>query len=224
MRLLNNKFLLACLVIILMGLFTGLALVSFPNFSKGLAVGEKVRVLSEKLNLREPSTVEIYRSEESSSAGELKFKFDIKSADRPTVEKLSQNLGVNDLWTQGIKLSLNQESLDKIKPILPLKLNLSFKERQVNFSNGQILKLDSGLRPKEVNIASAGGTLKLKGSGVSDFDLNIVEPAIVLRESSNSGKLYYSSALSGLYPLLARVYTIDLRVSGKSIVGSVKLK
>ncbi len=223
----KHSLTLPILILILSVLVVGLVFTIVTNrfFPTVNFVKQGVSRWVEKTGLRPKSSLEINEElGEASDSGRLVFKFSVVNRDQLNVKQLSDRLGIGEDWINGIAINLNSQSLEKLKPLLPARVNLEFKEGEVNFSSGGGLALKSSLPEKSYQVATGGGILNVRGSGVENFDLQVTEPAKLALESSRSGKLYLSKQLSGFLSVLEKVISVSLTVNDKNMMGNIKLK
>lgn len=211
----------ALLVIVLIAILSMLAAfginVVFPSNWQGFK-------LSKLTELGPHSEVQLSISDQASDSGRLQIDFKILPTDQINVSNFSNRLGVNQGWSQGIGFQLNKAVIDKLKVYLPLRLNLTFRDNQVSFSNGQLLVLNSGLPVKMDQYASGSGLLILKSQSEKDFDLDIKDPGAVLIRAIGEGKLSFSSQLDGLKPVIAQISEIHLQMMNGQVDGFIRLK
>jgi len=185
----------------------------------------QVQALIASVNLAPRSQVVVDLGEaDSTRSGRLVFQFKIIDSDKSKVEMLSQRLGIRSNWTEGASITLNQESLVQLAPLLPIEADIRFEGNDILISKVGLGSLNSSLPDAEFEYASGSGSLKLKSQGMQNFDLSIVNPNQVLRSASESGKLYLSRQLGGIMLLLDQVQTIDLKVNGDSLLGKIRIK
>lgn len=195
-----------------------------------LVIWQRGRLLQAKafiasVNLAPRSSVMIDMAEsDSTRSGRLVFHFKIIDQDKPKIEMLNRRLGISGQWTDGVSLALNNESLVQIAPLLPIEADVRFEDNQILFSKVGLSSLNSALPDEQFEFASGSGVLRLKSQNVQNFNLTIVDPGVVLKAASDSGKLYVSRQLSGAEPLLSQVKEIDLEVNGDSLLGKVVIK
>lgn len=172
-----------------------------------------------QLQVLEKSQARVYLEGDS-----LKLDFDISAKDKANFEVFSNNLGVGSLWSKGITLELNKESIDLIDQNLPALVFLSFSPKEVTFSSGNISFLNSSLPTKNYEIATSSGRASLKVSSEQDYNLEIKDPPPLFKMATSSSKLYLSSEIDGLLELSSKIDTISLQVKNQSVNGYIRLK
>lgn len=167
---------------------------------------------------------------ESSSAevfvdnGRLTFKFKIVKKDELNTGQFAQNLGIKNSVFENFSLELDKNSLDKIGPILPVKVDLDITPKRIWFSNTGLNPLKSGLSKTTYNFATRSGKLDLKVNSPQDFDMQIIDPKVILEDATSSGKINLTSKSYAMFPILAKIDRIELRVNGRNVSGEIMLK
>lgn len=150
--------------------------------------------------------------------------FQINSKDQQNMQQFSNNLGVSTDWTRGITLKFDQDTVNFLSKVLPKKLSLSFAPKEVDFNNQGLSLLNSSLPAQSYRLATGSANLNLKRVSNESFTLDMIDPAPLLRYATSSGKLYLSNELQGLFPILDKIATIELKVNGGDLQGQIKLK
>lgn len=161
---------------------------------------------------------------ETTKAGRLVLKFDILDKDKPAILAMSERLGVGSDWQSGIELAINKQSLDKLSAVLPMKLNMEVNGNRIHlWQSGQAELIGSKIKGS-FEFASSSGQLKVEGQDISNFRLSVVDPEVVLEESSKTGLLYLSKQLDGLKQILKNVASIELKIDGKIVDGTIVVR
>jgi hypothetical protein len=154
----------------------------------------------------------------------LVINFNIDKSDQAAATQLSQNLGVDESWEKGIKLSIDPETVNFLNGSLPTTLYVTFGPKSVSFHNSLSPVLNSAMAGKEINFASGSGKLYAVVSSNQDYSIEMKNPSDLASSATSSGMLYLSPELSGLLDLSSKVDTIDLKVNSGNINGEIKLK
>lgn len=160
----------------------------------------------------------------SEQGNQLVINFNIVAKDKSKATEFSNNLGTDTSWEQGLKITLDNSTLNLIGSDLPVNLRLGFEPKELTFNSFGVGSLSSGLIGKNYQFSTGSGTLKLNGSTDNDFSLQMSNPQELLKESTKSGTLYLSKQLDGLMELSGKVDTINLSVHSGNISGDVKLR
>jgi hypothetical protein len=155
----------------------------------------------------------------------LVLKFDLTDAEKKDAESFSKALNVSPKWLEGITLELDPSSVEKLNIALPLKVNVDFSQNNLNLSSKNNKLLSSSLPKNEYHFATESGKLGFKVLSDREFDLEIIDPAPLALYATSSGELTLSSKIEGsILPILSKIGTIKLKVSGSSINGEILLK
>jgi hypothetical protein len=155
----------------------------------------------------------------------LIIKFDLTDAEKKDAESFSKAINVSPEWVEGIALELDPSSLEKLNVTLPLKVNVDFSQNNLKLSSKNNKLLSSSLPKNEYNFATESGKLSFKVLSDREFDLEIIDPAPLALFATSSGELTLSSKIEGsILPILSKIGTIKLKVSGSSINGEILLK
>lgn len=176
------------------------------------------RFLNTKV-LQKVSTADIY-----TQGDQLKIDFAITKSDNEKMSNFSDNLGVSKAWLEGISLKMDLWSIDKLKQFLPVGVNLSISDKQLSFNSFFLPGLNSSMPIQNYQISSGSSKLMLNARNSSDFDLVVTDPNSIAQYATSSGKLYISSQLQELFPLLEKIAKITLVVRGKNASGNILLK
>lgn len=168
---------------------------------------------------KEKSTARVF-----SESGDLKIQFKIVSADEKNLQIFNQKLGVSRDYIDGISLDLDAASMKKIEQFLPIDLNLVITPESISYKSGIVPGFASSLVTETKEFATDSAKLKLSQYSAAEFKLEIVDPEPLIKYATTSGQFVLSDKLLPLYPILARVGTIEMSVNGKSLSGEVKLK
>ncbi len=170
-------------------------------------------------SLQQKSTAEVFLE-----GNKIKARFNIGPKDKPSALAFSQNLGIGDGWMSGVSATLDDQSLEKLSKILPVKLNLKFSGEGASFETLGLPSLESGLSKSEYNFATESGRLTLKTQDNNDFSLEVSDPGPLLNYATVSGQFRASAKVVEMVPILSKMAKIEVRVNGKNVRGEVKLK
>ncbi len=154
----------------------------------------------------------------------LKVKFNITESDKQKVKKFSENLGISEEWSLGLELSLNKETIDKVKKITPAHVVLDIEDKQIAFKSNLLANLQSGLPTQSLNYSTGSAVFIVKGVSNEDFSLEARNLKDLLFDATASGKLQASPKLVNLFKLGERIDKIELKVHNKNINGLLKIK
>jgi hypothetical protein len=153
----------------------------------------------------------------------LKLNFNITANDRQVAESFINNLGADRKVFEGISLELDDQSLTRLQPILPVRLTLDFSSNKLSFYNLSLPKLNSGVAGDVVNFSTESGRLRMSSKG-NVFHLEIEDPNPLMKYATESGQLQLSKKLDLLFSILSKVGRMRLDVDGKSLSGEIQLK
>jgi hypothetical protein len=154
----------------------------------------------------------------------LNFKFDIAEQDSRKFSAFLSNLNSGKNKVQSVSISLDENAVDVLVPVLPADLNLQIGEKSIEFSNKSLGGLQNALVKNDINFSTMGGTLKAKFSDTTKYQIQIENPDRLVNHATSSGILTLSSKLEGLFKTLPEIATIELNVSGKALSGKIVLK
>lgn len=154
----------------------------------------------------------------------LDVSLNIDPKDQPQAEIFFKNLGVDMEGAKNISVGLDQQTLDKVSPLMPLNVAVVFDEKSLSFKNNQLSSLSSSLANTNYEISSGSAKMVFKSSSDREFSLLITDPKPLLEFATTSGKLHVSSLLNPVVPILAKMDRIEIQVDGKSVKGEVRLK
>ncbi len=163
-------------------------------------------------------------AEISTEGNTLTLKFALTEQETSDAEEFSHNLGTDSNWLEGISLTLDSNSAAYIKEFAQAKVSVDFASKSLHFKNQSLPKLQTALIKNEYSYATKSGRLKLKTKGDSEFKLEIIDPGVIFREATPSGKLNLSEKLIPIFPILSKMDTIRLEVDGKNVSGQIMLK
>jgi len=159
----------------------------------------------------------------STQNDQLNIDFQITSFDRAKAVDFSNNLEISSDYLDGVKLTLDPASINQIKQNLPLEVNLRFSDKQLDLSS-VVGSLSTSLPSQNYEIATGSSKLTFNTRGRSNFDLTITDPGIVISYATSSGRLYLSSQIGELFPMLSKIAKITLVVKDKNVTGNILLK
>lgn len=184
---------------------------------------DDLKVLATKLYegnvFKEKSSAKIWTENQS-----LKFKFQITSNDKAAINQFNQKLGIGNEYLDGISLDLDPETIKELNNFLPVDVTVKITPESINFSNGGTSGIVSSLVGDAKEYSTGSGKLRYRQSLDTEFQLEITDPEPLLKDATASGKFVLSDKLQPLFPILARVGTIEMNVSGKSVNGNISLK
>lgn len=162
----------------------------------------------------------------------IKIKFNIADKDRLDALEFSRRLGVGDSWFEGISLELDGDTRGKLSQILPLEVVLNFDNGKLFFKNAKSLYnvsfknqiLKSAQSKTDFEFATGSARISLREQNERDFSLDINNPDPLLQYATESGQLYLSKKLYGMFPILNNIARIELNVNGKNVNGEIQLK
>lgn len=155
---------------------------------------------------------------------ELTLNFEIIEDDKLAFQNFVNNwFGVRE-EIKSIKVGIDESVIQVLTPILPAKLNLTVKDKSLDFKNQPISVLQTAMTGTEINFATGSGKFKLKYSNPTQYQIRMENPAELALYATNSGMLTASSKIDGLFKSLPQVATIELSVGGKNISGQIVLK
>ena len=154
----------------------------------------------------------------------VRMEFSIAHNDVDAVNQFNKQLGVSDKWLDGISFNVDKEAAQKLSVSLPTTVVLKFDGRGVTFSNETIGLIAPSFNKKNFEYATGSSTLTLLSNNDTDYNLKVDDPGVLVKESTNSGTFYLSNRLSHFLPVLEKVQTFDLKVSGKNVSGYLLLK
>ncbi len=159
--------------------------------------------------------------------GKLAATFNIAPKDRESLEKFSRNLGLEEDFTKGVVVGLDEQSLNFLKNFLPREVNLKVRPKSIEFqSQAPLSLLSQTSEEKFLQSASGDGNIKVKDLGGGSFEVEIDNPEQVLASATASGKLKLSqeAADRNLWQILAKLAKIKVSVDGRALWGDVVLR
>lgn len=145
--------------------------------------------------------------------------FTVVPKDRENVEQFSRNLGLEEDFTRGIAVSLDEQSVSFLKNFLPKEINLRIRPKSIEFG-AQLLAED------ELLLSATGeGSFKVQDFGGGSFEVEIDNPEQVLSSATRSGKLRLSQGAldRSLWQMLSKLAKIKVSVDGHTLWGVVVL-
>lgn len=154
----------------------------------------------------------------------LKMNFEIIDEDKPVFRNFVSNwFGVDD-DIKTLDFAVDQNVIQAISPILPVKLNLKVTDKSLTLKSQYASGLKTAMTGTDINFATGSGKLKVKYAGPLEYQLKIDNPEDIAVYATASGMLVASNKIEGLFKSLPQVATIELDVSGKNINGKVVLR
>lgn len=167
----------------------------------------------------EKSTARVF-----TESGKVNIQFKIVKNDKNALSQFNQKLGVGEEYLEGISLDLDDATIKRLEDFLPLDLTLLVTPDRVDFKSGIVPGFVSSLVTETKEFSTGSARLKLSQYSAAEFKLEITDPEPLLKYATSSGQFVLSDKLWPLYPILARVGTIEMLVNGKSVSGEVILK
>lgn len=167
----------------------------------------------------EKSTARVF-----TESGKVNIQFKIVKSDRNALTQFNQKLGVGEEYLKGISLDLDDVTIKKLADFLPLDLTLLVTPDKVDVKSGIVPGFASSLITETKEFSTGSGKLKMSQFSSSEFKLEIADPEPLLKYATESGQFVLSDKLIPLFPILARVGTIEMSVNGKSVSGNIKVK
>lgn len=153
--------------------------------------------------------------------------FTIAPKDRESLEKFSRNLGLEEDFTKGVAVGLDEQSVNFLKNFLPKEVNLQIRPKSIEFQSQVPLGLLSQVsEEKFLQSASGDGNFKVKDLGGGSFEVEIDNPEQVLSSATASGQLKLSQEASdrSLWQMLAKLAKIKVSVDRHTLWGVVVLR
>lgn len=172
--------------------------------------------------LQDKSSAKISLKEER-----LDFRFDLTKNEREDAKSFIQSLGGDQSLLDGFSIKLDQITLEKIAPDLPIEIKVDFSPKQVKFSNGIASTLTNALpikSKKSFTLATDSGDLLFNEFDKNSFNLRVYDPKPILEYATRSSKLTLSKKLDYLFPILQKIGRIEIRASGRKLSGEIELK
>lgn len=154
----------------------------------------------------------------------LNLKFDIADSDKQNFSAFLRNLDSENDHIQTLTVGLDKNTAEVLSPVLPAELDLEITAKSLIFKNKTFGGLQNALVKSDIDFATAGGSLKVRLTDNSKYQIQIEKPDVLVNYATGSGMLTLSSKVEGLFKTLPKVATIELNASGKSISGKVVLK
>jgi hypothetical protein len=155
----------------------------------------------------------------------LILTFDLTDKEKEDAENFSRALNISPKWLDGIALELDPSSFEKLNIAFPLKVNVDFSQNNLKLSSKNNKLLSSSLPRNEYNFATSSGKLSFKVLSDREFDLEIIDPYPLALYATSSGELTLSSKIGeSILPILSKIGTIKLKVTGSNINGEILLK
>lgn len=154
----------------------------------------------------------------------VRMEFSIARGDIDVLNRFNKKLGVSDKWLDGLSFNIDKETAQRLSSSLPTMVVLKFDDKGLTFSNETIGLIAPSFNKKNFAYATGSATLTLLSNNDTDYNLKVEDPGVLVRESTPSGTFYLSNRLSNFVPLLDKISTFDIKVSGKNISGYLQLK
>lgn len=156
--------------------------------------------------------------------GKLYLQFTITPSDQAAVAQFTNNVGWSDHWLQGISLTVDQATLDRLATSLPAELRLQFTDRSLSFRSSNLSLVRPLIGQQSLRIASGSSELEFTARSDSDYYLRVVDPQPLLAQATSSGVVSLSQKVEPLFLSLKKIAEVIVRVDGKYIEGEVILK
>lgn len=154
----------------------------------------------------------------------LRIDFAVSKKDYSDFKAYFNNLNIEEDISYGISVGLDENSIKYLEKMLPQDLILKISGNKLQFSSSNSIALSSSLPAKNYEISTGSAYLKLKAVNDKNYNLEIKDPELVLGFATKSGQIKLSSEAEGMFPILHKIDTINLRVNGDNLEGTIVLK
>ncbi len=156
--------------------------------------------------------------------GSIALKFNIAKKDQARADIFARELGIGNSWQTDLNLKFDAGTMGKLGGILPVTLDLIFKGSELDFQTPGVRFLNTGGSGQDFTFASGSGILKMHQVSDRTFFLSLKNPAYLEQSATESGQIYLSPRINGLFQVAQKIDTIDLRVDSGNVAGSIRLK
>lgn len=154
----------------------------------------------------------------------LNLNFELIDEDKTPFKSFINNWFGVDEEVKSLSFGIDENLKSQIAPNLPVDLNMEVSEKQLDFKSQSISPLQNPLVKTDIDFATGSGSLKVKYTDNSKYQIQIENPDELVRYATSSGILAVSSKISGLFQTLPKISTIELILNGKNIAGKIVLK
>lgn len=151
---------------------------------------------------------------------DLDLTFNILPQDQQMANEFSQSLGVDNSWEQGIKVVISSQAEDFIKNYLPLKVNLNFTAKRLQFSSEPN---NASLTEPNLIPATSSAGVKLGELTDSGYQVEIDDPSLVFNQAAERGQIRISPKAAAIWQLLAKLAKITVKLRPHSLIGEIDL-
>lgn len=162
----------------------------------------------------------------------LKASFNFTPNDSNRVIKMSESLGVEQGWSNGVAVTLDEDTILKLKQSLPglrngekLVLDVVLSDKSIEFTNQKFWKTPDVLVNSQNMTASGSGQVIVQNLENGGIGVEINNPADVLRQQEGKGNLNLSSKIQdSLWQLAPKFTRIELQVTENNFQGKIFLR
>ncbi|MCL5784329.1 MAG: hypothetical protein M1142_03175, partial [Patescibacteria group bacterium] len=159
-------------------IFLVIFLIALPGFMLGKNQVSLAKMLPSLLSEK---VFPVSRAEILTEGQRVSVKFQITSKDEGKVKEFSQNLGVDNRWTQGLSVSLDGDTGKFLVNFLPAQVNLTIKPKEIDFaSNENVGFFDPSLMTEIYHGSFGDGTISVQDINGQGYQIDIDNPAPVV--------------------------------------------
>lgn len=178
--------------------------------------GFGVEILGSRFSL-ERSSVRVWVLD-----NKLNLNFKVLEKDRLEFAKFLTRLG-HSSNLETLYLGLDKNSLDKLSKVTPIELDLVITGNELSFRSKPYQYLSLPFSSNDYRYATGSSTIVLKVSSDKDYDLEVVNPAGLVKEATLSGSFFVSREIDGLMTNLSNIAKIEVKVREKNAQGKIEL-
>lgn len=155
----------------------------------------------------------------------VSFKFFIDKDDEQELTRLLEKAEIGESWKEGVFIGLDEESVERLKRYLPLRLTVWIEQDVIKFSSGgRTVSLNTGQSGEVVEMATGSAKARLDVRGEQDFKIEIIKPKRILEYATESGKLQISAQVYPMFPKLEKIDRMNVTVKNHNIEGEIVFK
>lgn len=154
----------------------------------------------------------------------LIIKFSFAEVNRGQIQSLSNKLGLDNGFLDGISVELDQESAGMLSGFLPVRLFIYMDKQNLNLRTDKFALPMPDVSNTIYEISTGSASLKLKSGSKQDFLVEINGPYDILNFATSSGMVHISKKADGLFPIIQKLSTIYISASGKSMEGAIQFE